>query len=98
ALLAVARAARRPAVQVEQRGHAGVHLEDDVAAPATVAAVGPAERLELLPVHRRAAVTTSARLDCDGDVVSELGHLSIPSGGHMTIGGTVWRSALVWLD
>ena len=74
ALLAVARAAHRPAVQVEQRGHARVHLENDVAAAASVAAVGAAERLELLPVHRRAAVPAVTRLHLDGDVVGKLGH------------------------
>src|SRR5262249_40083995 len=44
-----------------------------------VAAVRAAERLELLPVHRRAAVPAVARLHRDGDVVGELGHFSIAS-------------------
>src|SRR5215471_5798771 len=50
--------AQRPAVKVEQRGHARVHPKNDVTAATAVAAVGPAERLELLAVYRSAAVTT----------------------------------------
>src|SRR5262249_16875772 len=79
ALLAVAGPAHRPAVQVKQRGHARVHLEDDIPAPAAIAAIRAAERLELLPVHGRAAVTAVARLHRDGDVVGELGHFLIAS-------------------
>ena len=55
-------ALRAGAVEVEQRGHAGVHLEDHAAAAAAVAAVGAAERLELLPVDRGAAMAAVARL------------------------------------
>src|SRR5258708_11536383 len=74
--LAVARRAQRPAVEVEQRRGAGVDPEDDVAAPAPVAAVRAAERLELLPVNRGAAVAAAARLDLDHCLVSEFRHVS----------------------
>src|SRR5258708_30884177 len=63
ACLAVARPAQRPTVEVEQRRGAGVDPEDDVAAPATIAAVRAAERLELLPGNRRVAVADAALLD-----------------------------------
>ena len=46
----------RAVVEVEQRVHAGVDDEHDVAAPAAVAAVRAAERHELLAAHRHAAV------------------------------------------
>jgi hypothetical protein len=61
-------------VVVEQGRGAGVDHEDDVAAAAAVAAVGTAERLELLPVHRRAAVAAVARGDVQHDLVDERGH------------------------
>ena len=48
-------------VEVEQRGDGGIDDEDHVAAAATVAAVGTAERDELLAVHAGAAVTAVAR-------------------------------------
>jgi hypothetical protein len=41
----------RGVVVVKQRGGLGVDAQDDVAAIAAVAAVGTAERLELLPVN-----------------------------------------------
>src|SRR5215472_5397177 len=78
ALLAAGRPAQRAAVQVQQRGHAGIHLEDHVAAAASVAAVRPAQWLELLPVHRRATVPAIASLHPQRDVVGELGHLKQP--------------------
>src|SRR5262245_13489697 len=84
-------------MQVEQRRHARVHREDDIPAAAAVAAVRPAEWLELLPVHGRASMTAVARTHRDGDVVGELGHFSIASwwpGGHMPRGRTGLRSAL----
>src|SRR5258708_27494181 len=76
ACLAVARPAQRPTVEVEQRRGAGVDPEDDVAAPATIAAVRAAERLELLPVNRRAAVAAAARLDPHHGLISEFRHVS----------------------
>ena len=47
-------------MEVEQGGHARVDDQHDVAAPAAVAAVRTAERLELLAVHGGAAVTAVA--------------------------------------
>src|SRR5258706_13506069 len=76
ACLAVASPAQRPAVEVGQRRGAGVDPEDDVAAPAPIAAVRAAERLELLPVNRRAAVAAAARLDPDHGLISEFRHVS----------------------
>jgi hypothetical protein len=61
-------------VEVEQRGRARVHHQDHVAAAAAVAAVGAAERLELLPVDRGAAVSAVARLHLQRDPVGELRH------------------------
>jgi hypothetical protein len=61
-------------VKVQQGDRAAVHLEDHVPAAAAVAAVRAAERLELLPVHRGAAVPTVARLHAQGYLVCELRH------------------------
>jgi hypothetical protein len=58
-------------VVVDQRRDAGLHDEDHVAAVAAVAAVGAAERLELLPVDRRAAGTAVAGGDVQDDAVHE---------------------------
>ena len=52
----------------------GVDLEDDVAAVAAVAAVGPAERLELLAVDRGHAVAAVAGSHVQDDAVDEGGH------------------------
>src|ERR1700733_15388021 len=54
-LRAVARLAHRPALEVEPRGHAGMHLEDHVAAAPAVAPVRAAQRREVLTVHGGAA-------------------------------------------
>ena len=64
----------RAVVEVQQRVHAGVDLEDDVAPVAAVAAVGPAERLELLAVDRGHAVPAVAGGDVDDHAVDESGH------------------------
>src|SRR6185437_2229916 len=72
--LAVSGSAQRPAVEVEQRRHAQVDLEYDITAVAAIASVRTAERLELLPVNRRAAVTAVARLNEKFSLVSELSH------------------------
>ena len=79
AVLARARAAVagllvRTVVEVEQGVHLGIDDQHHVAAAATVAAVGAAERLELLPVDRGAAVATIARGDVQDHPVHETHH------------------------
>ena len=74
ARLAVAGLLVRAVVEVEQRVHARVDLEDDVAAVAAVAPVGAAERLELLAVDRGHAVAAVAGGDVHGHSVDESGH------------------------
>jgi len=74
ALLAVGRALVRVVVEVEQGMGVAVDDQDHVAAVAAVAAVRAAERLELLAVDRRAAVTAGARGDVQHDAVDEAGH------------------------
>ena len=76
---AVARLLVRVVVEVQQRVHAGVHLEDDVPAVAPVAPVGAAERLELLAVDRRDAVPAVAGGDVHDHAVDESGHLRAAS-------------------
>ncbi len=58
--LAAGGALVRMAMQVEQRGHTRVDEQHDIAAPAAVTAVRAAERLELLAMHRRAAMAAVA--------------------------------------
>ncbi len=72
--LAAGGLAVRAVVVVEQRGGVGVDDEHDVAAATAVAAVRAAERLELLAVHRRAAVATVTSGDVQHDVVDERRH------------------------
>ena len=74
ALAAVAGPADRAAVEVEQGGRARIYLEDHVPPAPAVAPVGAAERLELLPVNRGAAVPAMASLDPQRDLVGELRH------------------------
>ena len=74
ALPAVAGPAHRAAVEVEQGGRARVHLEDHVTAAPAVSPVRAAERLELLPVNRGAAVPAVAGLHLQRDPVGELRH------------------------
>ncbi len=74
ARLAVAGLLVRAVVEVEQRVHAGVDLEDDVAAVAAVAAVGAAEGLELLAVDRGHAVAAVAGGHVHGHSIDESGH------------------------
>ena len=74
ALPAIAGPAHRPAVKVEQGGRARVHLEDHVTPAAPVTPVRAAERLELLPVNRGAAVPAVASLHLQRDPVGELRH------------------------
>ena len=90
ALLAVSRLAHRAAMEVEQRRGACVHLEDHAAAPAAVAAVRAAERLELLPVDRCAAVPAVAGPHPQDGVISELRHDRSPLHAK---GGPVARPA-----
>ena len=72
--LAVAGLLVRAVVEVQQRVHAGVDLEDDVAAVAAVAAVGAAEGLELLAVDRGDAVAAVAGGHVHDHPVDESGH------------------------
>src|SRR5690606_7299106 len=74
-LPAVAGPPMRAVVIVDQRGGARVDLQDHIAALAAVAAVGAAERLELLAVDGGAAVPAVTRLDMQDDPVHEAGHL-----------------------
>ena len=73
--LAVGRPAVRGVVVVEQRGRLRVDREDDRAALAAVAAVGAAERLELLALDRGHAVPAVTGRDVQDDAVHEVdGH------------------------
>src|SRR5690625_3377480 len=74
ALGAVGRAAVRRVVVGQQRRRLGVDLEDDVTTPAAVAAVGTAERLELLPADGGDTVATVAAGDMKDDAVDKAGH------------------------
>ena len=89
ALLAVGGPADRAPVEVEQGGHAGMNFQDHVAAPAAVTAVRAAQRLELLPVHRGAAVTAVTRLGPQECPVCELRHGPPSLGSDMRQGRTV---------
>ena len=89
-LPAVAGLLVRGVVEVQQRVHVGVDLEDDVTAVATVAAVGPTEGLELLAVHGADPVRPVARGHVDGHTVDESGH-----GRRLSLGRTLFPSALV---
>lgn len=72
--LAVGGLAVRAVVVVQQGGDRLLHHQDHVAATAAVAAVGAAERLELLPVNGGAAVAPVTRGDVQLDAVHEGGH------------------------
>lgn len=72
--LAVGGLAVRGVVVVEKRGDGLVDDQDHIAAAAAVPAVGPAERLELLPVDGGAAVASVTRGDMQLDAVHEGGH------------------------
>ncbi|GGU58538.1 hypothetical protein GCM10010211_24400 [Streptomyces albospinus] len=72
--LAVGGLAVRVVVVVEEGGDVLVDDQDHVAAPAAVAAVGAAERLELLPVNGGTAVASVTRGDVQLDAVHEGGH------------------------
>ena len=78
----------RVVVEVQQRVHAGVDLEDDVAAVAAVAAVGPAERLVLLAVDRGHPVAAVAGGHVHDHSVDESGHLRrlLPAKRHERTG------------
>ena len=72
----------RAEVEVEQRVHARVDDQHDAAAVAAVAAVGAAQRLELLPEDRHTAVPAVAGLHVQHDPVDERRHGVILSHGH----------------
>ncbi len=74
ALLAAAARGVRAVVEVQERVHPRVDDEHDGAAPPAVAAVRAAERLELLAVHRRAAVAPRPGGGVQHDAVDEPGH------------------------
>jgi hypothetical protein len=76
--LPVATAPDRAAVEIQQRGHAGVDLENDVAAPAAVRAVGAAERLELLAPDGCAAMTAVPACHPKQRLIGKLRH-DVPS-------------------
>jgi hypothetical protein len=61
-------------VVVEEGGGLVVDAEDDVAAVAAVAAVGPAQGLELLPVDGDAAMATGASGYVQDYAVNEARH------------------------
>jgi hypothetical protein len=70
-------------VVVEQRRRVVLDDQHDVTAVTAVAAVGAAERLELLAVDGRAAVPAVAGGDVQHDAIDEAGHgvLSKTKGG-----------------
>ncbi len=61
-------------VELEQGRHARVNPKNDVPATPAVTAVRATERLELLPVNRRAARPAVPRDDVEDDPVDEGGH------------------------
>ena len=61
----------RVEVEVHQRVDLGRHFEHDVAAVPSVAAVGPAEGLELFAQDGTAAVAAVARLQVQDDAIDE---------------------------
>ena len=62
-------------VEVQQGVDLRVDLEDDVPAVSAVAAVGAAQRDELLAAHRGAAVPAVASLHMQDDAVDEASHM-----------------------
>src|SRR5699024_4043316 len=61
-------------VEIEQRVDLRIHDKHHVPAPAAVAAVGAAQRLELLPVHGGAPVAAVPRREVEDDAVDESRH------------------------
>ncbi|BBZ13172.1 hypothetical protein MBRA_33670 [Mycobacterium branderi] len=61
-------------VKVEQGVHLRVDNQDHAAAAAAVTAVGTAERLEFLAMHRGAAVTAGARPRVDDNAIDKPRH------------------------
>ena len=61
------------ALEIAERGHAGVHHQDHAAAVAAVAAVRPAARHVRLATERAGAVTTIATGDVDPSAIREHG-------------------------
>lgn len=66
-------------MEVHERVDLRGDLKHDIAAVATIAAVGAAQRLELLAVHRRAAVASVACLQVEHHAVDKACHGN-PSG------------------
>ena len=73
ALAAVLGLAGRAVVVVDQRRDVGVDAQDHAAARAAVAAVGPAEGLELLAVHAGHTVAAATGVHVQHDPVDERG-------------------------
>ena len=71
---AVAGVTMRRVVIRQQRRHLRVGHQHDVAAVTAVAAVRSAQRLELLAMHRGAAVTTVTGLNMKDNAIDEAGH------------------------
>ncbi len=92
AVAAVLASAVRAVVVVDERRDVGVDAQDHAAAGTAVAAVRPAERLELLAVHRRHAVATTPGGDVQHHAVDEGGycHGSVLTSG---LGGGLPRYA-----
>ena len=83
AAVAVAGVTMRCMVVGQQRGGLAVHHQGDVAAVAAVAAVGAAEGLELLPLHRDAAMPPGAAGDMQDHAVHESCHDCLSGGPDM---------------
>src|SRR5690606_662701 len=77
AALAVRRPSVGAVVEVQQGVHPGVDDQFDVTPATAVATVRPTERLELLPVHRCAAIAATASRDVDGHAVNEPRHVCL---------------------
>jgi hypothetical protein len=76
----------RAPVKVQQGHGARINLDDDIAAAAAIAAVRAAERLELLPVDRGAAVPAIAGAHVHLGPIGELCHgpaLPVPDAARL---------------
>ncbi len=72
----VLRLAVRAALVLQQGCGVAVDLQDHVPTVAAVTAVGAAQRLELLPVDRDAAVPAVPGLEMQDRFVDEIGHVA----------------------
>jgi hypothetical protein len=73
AVAALARLDHLPALQIREVAQRGVGDEDNVASPATVTAVRPALRDELLAAKRQTSVAAAAGLDVKLGAVGKRG-------------------------